>query len=74
MADLILVVNAGSSSLKFQAFALDNDGMAMRLRGLIDGIGTRPNFAVKDAAGANVVGRALSPAEIQADMVTPIQP
>jgi acetate kinase len=63
MADLILVVNAGSSSLKFQAFTLNNDGLTMRLRGLIDGMGTRPNFAVKDAAGATVVDRALGAAE-----------
>ena len=63
MADVILVVNAGSSSLKFQVFALENNDLAMRFRGLIDGIGTRPNFAVKDAAGATVVDRPLSAAE-----------
>jgi acetate kinase len=63
MADVILVVNAGSSSLKFQVFALENDGLVMHLRGLIDGIGTRPNFAVKDAAGASMIDRALSAAE-----------
>ena len=63
MTRLILVVNAGSSSLKFQVFALENDSLAMRFRGLIDGIGTRPNFAMKDAAGATVVDRPLSAAE-----------
>jgi len=63
MSRLILVVNAGSSSLKFQVFALENEGLAMRFRGLIDGIGTRPNFAVKDTAGASVVDRSLSAAE-----------
>ena len=63
MADAILVVNAGSSSLKFQVFALENNDLAVRFRGLIDGIGTKPNFAVKDAAGASVVDRPLSAAE-----------
>ena len=63
MADVILVINAGSSSLKFQVFALENNDLAMQFRGLIDGIGTRPNFAVKDAAGATVVDRPLSAAE-----------
>jgi len=63
MADAILVVNAGSSSLKFQVFALENNDLAMRVRGLIDGIGTKPHFAVKDAAGATVVDRPLSAVE-----------
>lgn len=63
MADAILVVNAGSSSLKFQVFELEHDDLAMRFRGLIDGIGTRPNFAVKDAASATVVDRALTTVE-----------
>ena len=63
MAEAILVVNAGSSSLKFQVFELEADDLAVRFRGLIDGIGTRPNFAVKDAAGAAVVDRPLSAAE-----------
>ena len=63
MAGAILVVNAGSSSLKFQVFALENDDLAMQYRGLIDGIGTKPKFAVKNAAGATVVDRPLSAAE-----------
>jgi len=63
MADAILVINAGSSSLKFQVFSLDDGDMAVRFRGLIDGIGTRPNFAVKNAEGATVLDRPLSAAE-----------
>jgi acetate kinase len=53
MAEAILVLNAGSSSIKFSVFAL---GQAERLRldakGQIEGIGTRPRFVAKDAAGA----------------------
>jgi acetate kinase len=63
MADAILVINAGSSSLKFQVFALDSGELEVRFRGLIDGIGTRPNFAVKDAEGAMVLDRPLNAAE-----------
>jgi acetate kinase len=40
--DAILVVNAGSSSLKFQVFATDGATELRRLvKGLMDGIGTR---------------------------------
>ena len=43
--DTILVVNAGSSSLKFQAFVLEGTGTLSRLiKGQIDGIGTRVQF------------------------------
>jgi acetate kinase len=43
--DTILVVNAGSSSVKFQVFALDGDGLIRRqLKGQVDGIGTLPRL------------------------------
>jgi acetate kinase len=41
----ILVVNAGSSSVKFQVFAVDGGGkLARLLKGQMDGIGTRPRL------------------------------
>jgi acetate kinase len=41
----ILVVNAGSSSVKFQVFAVDGGGKLARvLKGQMDGIGTRPRL------------------------------
>lgn len=52
MADIILVLNAGSSSIKFSAF-LDRAGQPeLLLRGQIEGLYTSPRFAAKDAAGA----------------------
>jgi acetate kinase len=43
--DAILVVNAGSSSLKFQVFATDGTRELRRLvKGQMDGIGTRPRL------------------------------
>jgi acetate kinase len=43
--DAILVVNAGSSSLKFQAFRVDGtSGLERVLKGQMDGIGTRPRL------------------------------
>jgi acetate kinase len=51
MADLILVLNAGSSSLKFRGY--DAGGRAPRLvvRGQIEGLGTEPHFTVSNADG-----------------------
>jgi len=42
----VLVVNAGSSSLKFQLFAVGADGPERQVKGLVEGIGTRPWFRV----------------------------
>jgi acetate kinase len=50
MADLILVLNAGSSSLKFRAY--DADGaLPLLLRGQIEGLHTEPHFTVSNADG-----------------------
>ena len=53
MSGSILVINAGSSSIKFSVFALtDGDGLDETLTGQIDGIGTRPHFKAKDRDGS----------------------
>jgi acetate kinase len=55
MTKAILVLNAGSSSVKFTVFDAPGDHeLAVRHSGLIEGIGTRPRFRVKDGAGATV--------------------
>ena len=47
--DTILVVNSGSSSVKFQVFAIGPDGSLLRqVRGQIDGIGTIPRLRATD--------------------------
>lgn len=51
MADAILVLNAGSSSLKFSVF-LDGEPPAPLLRGQLEGLFTRPHFVAHDQAGA----------------------
>jgi acetate kinase len=54
--DTILVVNAGSSSVKFQVFAVSSEqALRRRLKGQIDGIGTKPKMRVVDAAGAVLI-------------------
>jgi acetate kinase len=50
MADAILVLNAGSSSLKFSVF-VDGDRPRPLLRGQLEGILAEPRFVAKDAAG-----------------------
>src|SRR5689334_20080566 len=49
--DAILVVNAGSSSLKFQVFALKGSGgeLDCLVKGQIDGVGTRPRLKAEGA-------------------------
>jgi acetate kinase len=57
----ILVVNAGSSSLKFSLFRLDAaDALQLAVRGQIDGIGTRPHLKAKDNAGQTLIERDLA--------------
>ena len=49
MADALLVLNAGSSSLKFSVFLVE-DAPRRLLRGQIDGLLTAPRFVARDAA------------------------
>ena len=56
MTDAILVLNAGSSSLKFALFPVDGSTPTAILRGKIAGIGTTPVFSVKDNATLPKVG------------------
>ena len=50
--DTILVVNAGSSSVKFQVFATDGTSALKRLiKGQMDGIGTRPRLRAAAPTG-----------------------
>jgi acetate kinase len=66
--DTILVVNAGSSSVKFQVFAVDGDGRLQRqLKGQMDGIGSRPRLRATGANGDTLADRAY-PIEAIADV------
>src|SRR5512132_3217609 len=62
MTDVILVLNAGSSSIKFSMFAVSQRGqdLALRYRGAIDGIGSDPRFVVADTDGRRVADQALA--------------
>ena len=57
--DTILVVNAGSSSVKFQVFAVDDNGRLRRqIKGQMDGIGSRPRLRATGPAGDTLAERA----------------
>ena len=62
--DAILVVNAGSSSLKFELFGVVGGGLERGVRGQMDGIGVRPRLRATDGAGAVLVDRRFEPADI----------
>jgi acetate kinase len=60
----ILVVNAGSSSLKFSVFrAHDSDQMQVAARGQLEGLGSRPHLRVQDASGGTLFERSYTVAE-----------
>ncbi|MDW9788653.1 acetate/propionate family kinase [Sinorhizobium meliloti] len=58
--DAILVVNAGSSSLKFQVFGIEGANLTRQVRGQIGGIGTRPRLQVKGADGTVLIDQSYA--------------
>ena len=60
MPDAVLVLNAGSSSLKFSLYEVGGAEPAAALRGGIDGLPDAARLAVRDGAGAPVVARSLA--------------
>lgn len=55
MGDSILVINAGSSSIKFSLFLVGNDGLSPLWNGQIAGLPMSPRFIVRNFSG-EVVG------------------
>jgi acetate kinase len=63
--ETILVVNAGSSSVKFQVFAVEPpDKLARRIKGQADGIGARPRLRATGADGTGIVDREYGAGDI----------
>ncbi|GGI19841.1 acetate kinase [Bradyrhizobium guangdongense] len=68
--DTILVVNAGSSSVKFQIFSVECEGRLRRqIKGQMDGIGARPRLKASGAGGESLADRAY-PIEAVPDVST----
>ena len=51
MADVVAVLNAGSSSLKFSLYRSDDAALALLTRGQAEGLFTSPKFVAKDGGG-----------------------
>ncbi|SAL09418.1 acetate kinase [Caballeronia peredens] len=51
MADVILVLNAGSSSIKFSAFDVERGELALVTRGQVEGLFDSPHFVAFNADG-----------------------
>ena len=65
MEKVILVLNAGSSSLKFSVFALPAAGSMHPVAvGQIEGLGTAPRLKVKDGAGERMVDEQWDMSEV----------
>jgi acetate kinase len=64
--DTILVVNAGSSSVKFQVYAIDGDGRLQRqIKGQMDGIGSSPRLRATGVNGDPLANRAYTIETVQ---------
>jgi acetate kinase len=65
-SDSILVLNAGSSSLKFSLFHAQAGGaLDLVVRGEVDGMGSPPRLTARDGAGRNIVERVFKAAEVR---------
>ncbi len=65
MADSILVVNAGSSSIKFSVYSVGGvSNLSLTLKGQVDGIGTRPRLRARDAGGRPLVDQTFLATEV----------
>src|SRR4051794_17218128 len=71
--DTILVVNAGSSSVKFQIYSVEGEGkLRQQLKGQMDGIASRPRLRVSGANGDPLADRAY-PIEAVADVTAAME-
>jgi acetate kinase len=65
MTESILVLNAGSSSIKFQLFAVrPRDQLERRLKGQVEGIGTRPRLHAKNCDGSSIIEEEWTETEV----------
>lgn len=65
MTETILVVNAGSSSIKFQLFLVSaNDQLERRLKGQIEGVGVKPHLIARGLDGKTLTDATWSFSEV----------
>ncbi len=54
MNNAVIVLNAGSSSLKFSIYQVDAEELSLVARGQVEGLGTSPRFKAKDRSGTTL--------------------
>jgi len=65
VTETILVVNAGSSSIKFQLFSVAaHDQLQRRLKGQIEGIGVRPRLVAKETGSEKPIDESWPAGEV----------
>ncbi len=64
VTDAILVINAGSSSLKFQLFGIEGGALLRRLKGQMSGIGVAPRLEAADGSGARLLDRTYAASDV----------
>src|SRR5262245_11305615 len=57
MADGILVINAGSSSLKFSLFLVKGEDLVLDVRGQVEALDSAPKFVAQGPSGETVAAR-----------------
>jgi len=62
--DTILVVNAGSSSVKFQVFAIEGAALKRLIKGQMEGIRTRPKLRAAGADGKLLIEQSYAPQQV----------
>src|SRR4029450_14039481 len=65
--DAILVLNAGSSSIKLAVFVEQAGELALELRGVVEGLYTGPRFRAHDATGRVVAEKSWDRASLGHD-------
>ena len=70
--EMILVINAGSSSVKFQVFAIEKPGLRQLIKGEVDGIGVRPRLRARDATEIVLIDQSY-PSETVPNVAAAIQ-
>ena len=67
MSDAVLVLNAGSSSIKFGLFDISEIEPRLLCKGLLDEHEARPGFTVTDGAGAHLFEKRRAPGDNNGD-------
>lgn len=66
MTETILVVNAGSSSIKFQLFSVSpGDRLERLLKGQIEGVGVKPHLIARGVGGETLIDETWPSAEVK---------